>query len=130
MVLLLQAVREAFDAYRQLLSSLYHFTLTVACLASPSNYQQLHLAKMNQYVDFWNLMAFDYTGPWSTLTGDQANLFSSTSNPNSTPFNTQATVNYYILQRIKASKIVLRMPIYSQSFEATNSLRMLFSSIS
>jgi chitinase len=61
-VLLLQAVREALDAYGSSLSTPYHFTLTVACPAGPSNYQKLHLADMDQYVDFWNFLAFNYAG--------------------------------------------------------------------
>jgi chitinase len=62
MVLLLQSVREALDAYGSSLSTPYHFIRTIACPAGPSNYQTMQLADMDQYVDFWNLMAYDYAG--------------------------------------------------------------------
>ncbi|KAH6675982.1 glycoside hydrolase superfamily [Halenospora varia] len=122
MVLLLQSIRKSLDAYGKSLSTPYHFQLTVACPASPSNYQTLHLSDMDQYVDFWFLIAYNYAGSWSNAAGNQANLFHSTSVPASTPFNTEDIVNYYISKGIAASKIVLGMPIYGQSFEATDGL--------
>jgi chitinase len=67
MVLLLKAVREALNTYGE--SLLYNFTLTVAC-PGPFGYQQLYLAEMDQYVDFWNLMAYDYVGNWSNVTAN------------------------------------------------------------
>jgi chitinase len=129
MVLLLQAVRESLDAYGDSLNTPYHFQLTVACPSSPSNYQTMHLADMDQYVDFWNLMAYNYAGSWSTVTADQANLFSSGSNPPSTPFDTKTAINYYTSQNIRSNKIVLGMPVYGWSFEATDGLGKSFNGV-
>lgn len=128
-ILLLQAIRDALDSYGESLSSLYHFILTVACPAGPSNYQKLQLSEMDQYVDFWNLMAYDYAGSWSAVTGNQANLFASTSNAASTPFDTDTAVEYYISQGIAADKILLGMPVYGRSFESTAGLGMPFNGI-
>jgi chitinase len=122
MVLLLQAIRQALDAYGNSLSTPYHFQLTVACPAGSVNYQTMHITGMDQYLDFWNLMAFDYSGSWSTVAADQANLFSSGNDPATTPFDTQTAVNYYISQGISSKKIVLGMPVYGRSFEATEGL--------
>jgi chitinase len=82
---------------------------------------------MDQYVDFWNVMVYDYTGPWSRVTANQANLFASLSSPASTPFNTKAIVEYYILQGVSPAKIVLGMPLYGHAFNnTTDTLRELF----
>ncbi|KFY02625.1 hypothetical protein V490_00443 [Pseudogymnoascus sp. VKM F-3557] len=116
-VLLLQAVRNALDAYGNSLSPPYHFTLTIACPAGPSNYEKLLIAEMDQYVDFWNLMAYDYVWSGSLKTGHQANLFSA--NDESTPFNTLAAVNYYTSKGVAPQNIVLGMPIYGRVFDAT-----------
>ncbi|KAH6719521.1 glycoside hydrolase superfamily [Leptodontidium sp. MPI-SDFR-AT-0119] len=48
-VLLLQNIREALDAYRHSLSPLYHFQLIVTCLARPTNYQIIYIADMDKF---------------------------------------------------------------------------------
>ena len=129
MVLLLQNVREALDAYGHSLSPPYHFQLTVACPAGPANYQTMHVADMDKFVDFWNLMAWDYAGPWSTLAAHQANLFKSTSDPAATPFDTQTAIKYYISQNISSDKLVLGVPVYGRSFSATDGLGKPFNGV-
>ncbi|KAH7309380.1 glycoside hydrolase family 18 protein [Rhexocercosporidium sp. MPI-PUGE-AT-0058] len=129
MVLLLQNVREALDAYGRSLSPPYHFQLTVACPAGPTNYQTMHIADMDKFVDFWNLMAWDYAGPWSTLASHQANLFRSTSEPAATPFDTQTAIKYYLSQNVSSDKLVLGVPIYGRSFGATDGLGSPFNGV-
>jgi chitinase len=82
----------------------------------------MHLAEMDQYIDFWNIMAFDYAGPWSTVAANQANLFHSQIDPAGTPYNTQIAINYYLSQGISAKKLVLGMPVYGRSFTATDGI--------
>jgi chitinase len=79
----------------------------------------MSLKQMDQYLDFWNLMSYDYAGPWDTTTGYEANLYASTSNPKATPFNTLQAITYYMKQGIAADKIILGMPLYGRSFLAT-----------
>lgn len=119
-VALLQAVRDALDAYAATLSSRPHFELTVACPAGASNYEKLDFAGMDRLLDFWNLMAYDYAGSWDSNAGHQANLYPSGSNPASTPFSTDAAVQYYTSHGVHPSKIVLGMPLYGRAFENTD----------
>jgi len=72
-------------------------------------------------------MAYDYSGPWSTETSHQANLFDA--DDESTPFNTQTAVSYYISQGVAASKIVLGMPLYGRVFDKTKGLGLPYSGI-
>ncbi|TVY12621.1 Endochitinase 1, partial [Lachnellula arida] len=122
MVLLLQTLREALDVYGQSMNPPYHFELIVACPAGPSNYNILHVAEMNQYLDFWNLIAYDFAGSWSNVTGDQANLLSSLDNPGSTPFSAQQAISYYTSHGVAPQKVILGMPLYGRSFTATDGL--------
>jgi chitinase len=127
LVLLLKECREALDAYGNSLTQPHHFELTIACPAGPQNYQKMDLRGMDQYLDFFNLMAYDFAGSWDTRAGHQANLFPSKNNPDSTPFSADTAVKYYISQGVPASKIVLGMPIYGRAFENTDGLGKPFS---
>ncbi|KAF5676866.1 SIK1-like protein [Fusarium denticulatum] len=117
---LLAAVRREMDAYAQTLSQPYHFELTVACPAGATNFQKLDIRGMDRYLDFWNLMAYDYAGSWDSVAGHQANLYPSPDNPQSTPFSTSAAVDFYVRSGVSPGKIVLGMPLYGRAFQNTD----------
>ncbi|OBT98426.1 Endochitinase 1 [Pseudogymnoascus verrucosus] len=119
MVLLLKACREALDAYAAQYAPGYHFLITIASPAGPDNYNKMHMREMDAYLDAWHLMAYDYAGSWDSVAGHQANLYPSTNNPASTPYSTDRAVTDYISAGVTAKKIVMGMPIYGRSFEAT-----------
>jgi len=128
-VLLLEAVRSAMDTYAATYAPGYHFLLTVASPAGPTNYNIQSLAAMSAYVDQFNLMAYDYDGSWATITGHQANLYPSTSDPNATPFSSDVAIKAYIAAGVPASQILLGMPIYGRSFEETTGLGAPFTGV-
>lgn len=126
---LLKACREAMDAYSHRVGGCHHFQLTVACPAGPQNYNNMDIRGMDRYLDFWNLMAYDYTGSWDAHAGHQANLHPSRRNPTATPFNTEQAVSHYKSQGVNASKIVVGMPLYGRAFENTAGLGKPFSGV-
>lgn len=120
MVLLLQAVRDELDSYAEQHASGHHFELSIAAPAGPQHFEKLKLAELGKVLDYVNLMAYDYAGSFSNVTGHQANLYPSQDNPDSTPFSTQVAVDGYIDGGVPAEKIILGMPIYGRAFVGTD----------
>lgn len=118
-VALLAETRNALNAAQAKRSSSVHFLLTVACPAGPQNFQKLKVAEMDKYLDFWNLMAYDYAGAWDQTSGHQANLHPSQQSPACTPFSTDAAINFYTKNGVPANKMVLGMPLYGRTFQNT-----------
>jgi chitinase len=116
---LLRRIRSGLDRFAANISA-SPFTLSIASPAGPENYMQLDFAGMNQHVDFYNFMGFDYTGNWSKFSGHMSNLRGDTLNPQSTPFNTSSGIDYYVGQgEVLPSKINLGSPLYGRSFNNT-----------
>ncbi|KAJ6786186.1 hypothetical protein PWT90_00748 [Aphanocladium album] len=114
---LLAEVRKQLDEYSARAADNYHFELSVACPAGPDNFQKLNIPGMDAYLDFWNLMAYDYAGSWDQVSGHQANLYPCNDNPACTPFSTTAAVDYYTQNGVAPDKLVLGMPLYGRAFE-------------
>lgn len=135
LVLLLKETREELDRYADHVHRCQqeraqpgqvferpHFLLTIAAPCGPQNYEKLHLADMDRYLDFINLMAYDFAGSWDPVAGHQANLYPCHGNPNCTPFNGDQAVRWYAEHGVPPEKLVYGMPLYGRAFANTQGL--------
>ncbi|KAH8691035.1 endochitinase 1 precursor [Phaeosphaeriaceae sp. PMI808] len=119
LVLLLAEIRQQLDEYATRHAPGRRLLLTIASPAGPSNYKILKLSAMDKHLDFWNMMAYDYSTSQDSVSGHHANWNHSFSNPGATPFDSKQAISDYIKAGIAPGKIVVGMPLYGRSFANT-----------
>jgi chitinase len=104
------------------------YTLSSALPAGEWALQHINLAHASQYLDMINLMAYDYSGPWTSKCGHQAQLFTPQI-PHSpeAAISCHSAVSYMARQGVPTHKIVLGVPAYGRSFTGTQGVGHAFS---
>ncbi|KAJ1644716.1 hypothetical protein J3B02_001763 [Coemansia erecta] len=90
------------------------YEITIATSAAPTVYRHLDLAAIARVVDFINVMAYDFAGPWSAITGHQQNLFRPAAGDSGIVGD--GTVSDYIARGVPPHKIVLGVGFYGRGF--------------
>jgi chitinase len=95
-----------------------HYLLTIAASASPSTFAKLELSKIHKYLDFINVMTYDFHGTWETTTNFHSPLFPSKDDPSrSFHLTTHETAQAYIDAGVPKGKIVLGVPFYGHGWQ-------------
>jgi chitinase len=84
---------------------------------------------MDQYVDSWHIMTYDFAGSWDATTGHQANIYADDKHPTASKFTAAKAVSDYMAQGIFANKIVLGVPLYGRSFTNAEGLGQSYSGV-
>lgn len=97
------------------------YLLTVA---APAGDQLNHyeLSEVSKYIDWYNLMAYDFHGAWENTTNHQAPLYSNSfdlSAPASR-YNVAYAVSSYIHAGVSPDQIVLGIPLYSRAWSGVH----------
>ncbi|KAK6349894.1 hypothetical protein TWF696_006154 [Orbilia brochopaga] len=104
------------------------FELSIAAPCGPKKIDNLPLKEIDESLDFWNLMAYDFAGPgFSKATGHMSNFYPSTENPDSTEFSYVAALDKYLAAGINPRKLITGMPLYGRGFATTDGLGQPFS---
>lgn len=91
--------------------------LTTALPAGAWALDCMNLNAVSRYVDYINIMAYDFSGPWTLLTGHQAQLHVPIHPQGDTVYTSGASaVKYMIDGGVPSRQILLGIPAYGRSF--------------
>lgn len=117
---LLVAIRKSLPSPR--------YIVTAALPAGEWALQHIPLSAVSQYLDFINLMAYDFYGPWTPVSGYHAQLQTPGSDRHreKNPSGSSA-VTYLLDQKFPGNKILFGIPVYGRSFLGTTYIDQLHS---
>jgi chitinase len=105
--LMLKALREQFDRTGS------PALLTIATGADEAYFRWTNLGDAHKYLDFINIMAYDFYSGLSTVSGHHANLQTADS-PGAIPISAVVAVNRHLDLGVPAGKLVVGVPFYGR----------------
>ncbi|MFP4459035.1 MAG: glycosyl hydrolase family 18 protein [Candidatus Zixiibacteriota bacterium] len=120
--LLCQEIRRQLDSLAEITDEEY--LLTIAAPASHSKLRNYELPELAEILDFINIMAYDYHGPWGgdadVITNFNAAFDISDESPIGEPFyskfNIRATVDTFLAAGVPPAKINLGLAYYGRGY--------------
>lgn len=114
-VAMLKSFREAMDSIGNVNGK--HYLSTIATGGFRGYLEVNDMAEAQKYLDFINIMAYDFYTAGDTITGHHANLY-----PNGEKgMSAQTTVEEYIEFGVPVEKIVLGVPFYGRMWKGVDS---------
>ena len=110
---LFKELRVGLDSLSGATNMKYYVTTAVG--GSQAFIDHTEMDKVQQYTDYINIMSYDYTGGWSTVTGHHTNLYSSSGDSNQS--SAHRSIQAFIAAGVPASKIVIGMAFYGKGWE-------------
>lgn len=94
-----------------------NFILTSALPAGEWVLKNIDLGRAIQYLDYVNLMTYDFAGPWTSECGHHAQLYTPKQPHNeASKISCSSAVAYIQSQGVPTGKILLGIPTYGRSF--------------
>jgi chitinase len=111
---LLQKIRSALNALEIGQKRNDHYILTIAAGISPAYLRCVELHNIVQYVDFVNVMAYNYRSGADWETGHHSNLKTSSSDRLKDNNSIDVTISRYIEAGVSPEKVILGVPFYGR----------------
>ncbi|XP_046753665.1 probable chitinase 2 [Diprion similis] len=115
-VLLLKELRARFDEHNLILTA----AVAAAEVSASLSY---NIPSISKYLDFINIMTYDFHGSWDHITGHNTPLYPAKRETTavSRGLNVNASVNYWLNHGVPARKLVLGTALYGRTFTLSNS---------
>jgi chitinase len=111
-VLMLKSVRQALDSLEKVTGK--HYLNTIASAGFKSYLEVNDLGQAQQYLDFINIMTYDFVGPGTDTTAHHTNLF----NPNLNGRSAAQAVFDHVEAGVPIEKLVMGMAFYGKSWKS------------
>lgn len=115
--LLLAELRKQLE--NQTLKDNVHYLLSIASGADQNYLDHTDLKSAQQYLDYINIMCYDFYNGWMYQTGHHANLYPSKYEKFGGD-NLDKTVTAYLKTGVSANKIILGIPFYGRKWTKVN----------
>ncbi len=116
--LLLKACREKLDHLAQKNNKTEGYLLTIATGADSAYIKNTRLGEAQKYLDFINIMTYDFYNGLHKKTGHHANLSPSPLDPGGN--NIKNLVQMHITAGVPAAKLNIGIPFYGRKWEGVN----------
>lgn len=110
---LLQELRERLD--KEEVSDGNEYILTIAAASFNEYLVHTEMDIIHRYLDYINLMTYDFAGEWFAVTGHHANLYVSDLNPSG--ISTHKAVTAYLNEGVPKEKIIVGVAFYGRGWE-------------
>lgn len=118
--LLLAKTREALDAQGQ--TDGKHYLLTIAGGPNVSFAKNTELTEMMKYLDFINVMTYDYHGGWENVTNHNAPLYANPNDPTEfKDYCVEGTINAYLETGLSPADLNLGLAFYGRGWTEVTS---------
>ncbi len=87
------------------------FEVSIATAGGEEKLANLNLAGIDPYVDFYNVMTYDFHGGWENVTGHQAAMTGDANN-----YDVTGAVDVFETAGIELSKVVMGAPAYTRAW--------------
>ncbi len=113
--LLMAELRQHLNELEKSTSRQYFLTVASPAGSQMNNYE---LGEASQYIDWYNVMTYDFHGSWEKTTNHQAQMMLSSLDPSplASSYNVSYAINNYIQAGVPTDKIVLGIPLYSRGW--------------
>ncbi|MFL1675702.1 glycoside hydrolase family 18 protein [Paenibacillus dendritiformis] len=95
------------------------YLLTFASGTQDWYFQNVEVKKVEKYVDYINVMTYDFTGRWSDTTGYNSNLYPD--REKKTKHSIDQVITMYLDHEIDSKKLLLGVPAYSYGWKDVKS---------
>ncbi|HEY9183806.1 MAG TPA: glycoside hydrolase family 18 protein [Salegentibacter sp.] len=96
-----------------------NYLLSIATAANQNYLDHVELNKIHPFLDFINIMSYDYQGGWNDSTSHHTNLYVSETDPDTYKQSTKTAVEEHLATGTPREKIIIGVAFYGRGWHKT-----------